>query len=275
MSGPDLATYERTTFTHEGKTRDVFRKGAGPAVIVMAEIPGITPNVIAFADRVVAIGCTAVMPHLFGDPGREIDPAQVSTLRTLAYGTSSMIPCCVSREFTVFATGRTSPVVSWLRALAASEHGRCGGPGVGAVGMCFTGGYALAMATDDRLLVPVLSQPSLPLAITKKRKRSIDISAADLERVKHRCAHDGLEVIGLRFTTDRFVPPERFELLRAELGDAFIGVELPPEAARSGTTQPPHSVLTEHLVDEPGEPTRDALDLVLDHLRRKLETTPA
>lgn len=270
MSGSGLDTYERVTFTHDGATRDVYRRGSGPAVIVMAEIPGITPNVIGFADRVVAIGCTAVMPHLFGHPGREIDPDVVSPLRTVAYGASSMIPACISREFTVFATGRTSPVVAWLRALAASEHERCGGPGVGAVGMCFTGGYALAMATDDRLLVPVMSQPSLPLAVTAKQKRSIDLSPADLDRVRHRCAHDGLEVIGLRFTTDRFVPAERFARLRDELGDAFLGIELPPEVARQGTPQPPHSVLTEHLVDEEGEATRDALDLVLDHLHRKL-----
>ena len=124
------------------------------------------------------------------------------------------------------ATGRTSLVVNWLRALAASEHSACGGPGVGAIGMCFTGGYALAMATDDRLLAPVLSQPSTPFAITKKQKRSIDISRADLDAVKRRCAVDNLTVLGLRFKGDRFVPAERFDFLRAELGDAFVAIEL-------------------------------------------------
>ena len=270
MSPPALPGYEHARFTHDGTTRDTFRKGTGPAVIVMAEMPGITPKVIEFADRVVAIGCTAVLPHLFGEPGRDPDPAKVGGLSTAQYGLSSMVPACISREFTVLATGRTSPIVTWLRALAADEHERCGGPGVGAVGMCFTGGYALAMATDDRLLVPVLSQPSMPLPITRSRRRAIDISPSDMAVVKGRCAGDGLEVIGLRFTSDRFVPAERFQLLRDELGDAFIGVELPPESARHGATMPPHSVLTEHLIDEPGEPTRDALDLVLDHFRRKL-----
>jgi dienelactone hydrolase len=212
-----------------------------------------------------------VLPHLFGDPGRDPDPAKVGKLRAAGYGLSSMIPACVSREFTVLSTGRTSPIVTWLRALAAAEHDRCGGPGVGAVGMCFTGGYALAMATDDRLLVPVLSQPSMPMPITKSRRRAIDIAPDEMAVVQQRCASGGLEVIGLRFTTDRFVPAERFALLRDELGDAFIGVELPPEAAKQGTAMPPHSVLTEHLIDEPGQPTRDALDLVLDHFRRKLE----
>src|SRR5690606_3923659 len=99
------------------------------------------------------------------------------------------------------------------RALAADEHERCGGPGVGAVGMCFTGGFALAMATDRRLLAPVLSQPSLPFALVPGAKRSIDISPDELEVVRGRCASEGLQVLGLRFKTDRLVPAERFEFL--------------------------------------------------------------
>ncbi|MEA3056065.1 MAG: hypothetical protein QOD30_1497, partial [Actinomycetota bacterium] len=172
-----LGDFETTTFTHEAKTRTVFRKGSGPAVIVMSEVPGITPNVAGFARRVADIGCTAVMPHLFGVPGRDPNPAaRGGRMGTLAYGFSTMVPICISREFTVFATGKSSPAITWLRALAASEHERCGGPGVGAVGMCFTGGFALAMSVDERMLAPVLSQPSLPFSLTKKHKASIDIS---------------------------------------------------------------------------------------------------
>jgi dienelactone hydrolase len=176
----------------------------------------------------------------------------------------------VSREFSVLATGRTSPVVDWLRALAAHEHERCGGPGVGAVGMCFTGGFALAMATDERLLAPVLSQPSLPLPLTRSRRCSIDISPEDLAVVRRRCEDEGLEVLGLRFRGDRNVPEERFEMLRRELGDAFVAVELDDADANPDAVLPPHSVLTEHLVDEPGQPTRRALDDVLDLFRRQL-----
>jgi dienelactone hydrolase len=266
----DLSGFERTAFTHAGTTRTVFRSGTGPAVIVIAEMPGISPKVIEFAERVVAIGCTAALPHLFGDPGRDPNPEAHGTVGSLTYGLSSIVPACVSREFTVMATGKTSPVVDWLRALSAEEHERCGGPGVGAVGMCFTGGFALAMATDDRLLAPVLSQPSMPMALTKKQKRSIDISRADLDIVKRRCTNDGLQVLGLRFKGDRFVPPERFEFLRDELGDAFVAVELDDSAANPDAAMKPHSVLTEHLIDEPGQPTRDALDLVLDLFRTRL-----
>ena len=251
----DLADFERTSFTAEGKTRTTFRKGTGPAVIVIAEIPGITPKVADFARKVAAIGCTAVLPHLFGEPGVRSGIAR------------SIIPACVSRDFAAWATGRTSPVVSWLRALAAAEHERCGGPGVGAVGMCFTGGFALAMATDERLIAPVLSQPSLPFPLSGKHKASIDCSAEDLAIVKQRCAAEGLQVLGLRFQGDRMSPGERFDFLRRELGDGFVAVELPDESAAG---KPPHSVLTEHLIDEPGQPTRAALDQVLDLFRAKL-----
>lgn len=261
MSDDDLSDFERTTFASDGKDRTVFRAGTGPAVIVVAEVPGITPKVADFARRVAGIGCTAVVPHLFGEPGKA--ETAVGSARTIAYG-------CVSREFATFAIGRTSPVVTWLRALAADEHRRCGGPGVGAVGMCFTGGFALAMAVDDRMLAPVLAQPALPFALSTRHKRSIDISQGDLAVVKSRCAAEGLRVLGLRFKGDKLSPGERFDFLREELGDAFVGVELDDDDAGPDTPTPPHSVLTRNLVDEPGQPTRRALDQVLDLFRTRL-----
>ncbi|CRK56056.1 dienelactone hydrolase family protein [Alloactinosynnema sp. L-07] len=270
MADHDLTGFERGSFTHDGRTRPVLRRGSGPAVIVMAEMPGITPKVLEFAERVADVGCTVVLPVLFGTPGRDPNPGAHSMLGTAGYGLSSFGSACVSREFTILATGRTSKVVTWLRALAAHEHDRCGGPGVGAVGMCFTGGFALAMATDDRLIAPVLSQPSLPLPLTRKHAASIDISADDLAVVKQRCARDGLQVLGLRFRGDRFVPPARFDFLRRELGDAFVAVELEDEHANPDGLLPPHSVLTEHLIDGAGEPTRAALDQVLDLFRARL-----
>jgi dienelactone hydrolase len=272
MADDDLQDFERTTFEHGGKERTVFRAGVGPAVVVIAEMPGITPKVAAFARKVADSGCTAVMPHLFGTPG--LDPTAHGKVGALRYTMSSFVPACISREFTVLATGKTSPVVGWLRALAAHEHARCGGPGVGAVGMCFTGGFALAMAVDDRLLAPVLAEPSLPFPVSKKHKATIDISPADLAAVKQRCAAGSLEVMGLRFEGDKLAPPERFAFLRRELGDAFLAVELPDATANPDAAMKPHSVLTEHLIDEPGEPTRDALDDVLAFSRRRLGVIP-
>ena len=258
----ELADFERASFTADGTTRTLFRKGTGPAVIVIAEIPGITPNVARFARRVADRGLTAVMPHLFGEPGAATSPGAVIR---------SIVPACVSREFTVLATGQTSPIATWLRALARAEHERCGGPGVGAVGMCFTGGFALAMMVDDSVTAPVLSQPSLPFAITAAHRRDLNLSPADLARVKERAA-EGVCVLGLRFTHDRAVPAERFQRLREELGDAFIAVEIDSSPGNPwGHPRTAHSVLTENLVDEPGQPTRDALDQVLAFFHDRLK----
>jgi dienelactone hydrolase len=260
-----LGDYTEVWFAYGGETRRVFRRGAGPAVIVIAEVPGITPEVVAFADRVVELGCTAVLPHLFGVTG---EPASGRN------GVQVVAWCCVSREFATWATGRTSPVTDWLRALGRHELARCGGPGVGAVGMCMTGGFALAMMVDDSVLAPVLSQPSLPFPVSKRHRRDLGISAADLEVVKKRAA-GGVGVLGLRFTGDIACPSERFERLRQELGDAFVGVEIDSSPGNPhGIRKRAHSVLTEDFVDEPGHPTRDALDRVLDLFRTRLLTVP-
>jgi dienelactone hydrolase len=269
----DLSSFEHESFAHGRFTHRVFRKGSGPAVIVITEMPGISPMVLGFADRVVALGCTAIVPDLFGRAGR--DPDAGSHLVNAIRGAGTILATCVRREFTALAIGRSSPAVDWLRALARHEHARCGGPGVGVVGMCFTGGFALAMAVDDTVLAPVLSQPSLPFPLSPKRKASIDSSEADVSVVAERCANDGLRVVGLRFKDDCFVPGMRFEYLRQKLGDGFVAIEL--EQSDGNPTRPlkhHHSVLTRDLVDVPGEPTRDALDLVMDLFRTKLLEQP-
>lgn len=259
---PDsLSDFTRSTFTHDGLTREVLTAGAGPAVIVIHEVPGITPEVAGFARRVVAAGFTAVMPSLFGTPGKPM---------SVAYTASSIARACVAKEFSAFALDRTQPVIGWLRALARQAHAEHGGPGVGVVGMCFTGGFGLAMTADDAVLAPVLSQPSAPFALTRKAKAAIDTSPGDLARVQERVA-DGVCVLGLRFTGDRAVPAERFETLRRALGDGFLAVEIDSSRGNPhGIPRLAHSVLTVHFVDEPGHPTREALDRVLAFFAERL-----
>ena len=140
--------------------------------------------------------------------------------------------------------------------------------------MCFTGGFALAMAVDPVVLAPVLSQPSLPFPISKRHRAGIDTSDADLSLVADRCAADSLRVVGLRFDGDPFVPGERFEMLRRRLGDGFVSIELDQSDGNpNGPLGHRHSVLTGDLIDMPGEPTRHALDTVLDLFRNKLLAT--
>jgi dienelactone hydrolase len=261
-----LEGFECVPFDALGETRDVWWAGSGPAVIVISEIPGITPLVTSFARRVAAREMTVAMPHLFGNDGRT--PTTGHVLRTIA-------KACVSREFTVLATGRSSPVVEWLRALARHAHDRCGGPGVGVVGMCFTGGFALSMMADAPVVAPVLSQPSLPFSIGTRRAADLGCSVAELAAVRAK-VDGGAEVLGLRFTGDPAVKAARFEALRQELGDGFLSVELDSSPGNPyGHRKGAHSVLTEDLIDREGSPTMAALTQVLDFLTTKLHVATA
>lgn len=234
--------------SHEyaGVTHPTYRKGTGPGVIVIHEIPGITPPVIAFAEEVVAAGFTVVLPQLFGEPERPMGPAAVGR---------ALVQVCVSREFTKLATGVTSPVAGWLRSLARELRQELGGLGVGAVGMCFTGGFALAMMVDPAVVAPVLAQPSLPFCVGRTRSADVNLSPGDLAAVRQRAA-DGQQVLGLRYRSDRAVGT-RFETLTRELGEAFLRVEFDGRG---------HSTLTEHRQQE-------GVDRVLEFLRTQLTDT--
>ena len=240
----DLDRWTRGTFTADGVTHPTYRRGDGPGVIIVHELPGMTPEVIAFADEVVDAGFTVVMPHLFGTPGAPMN------LRTIA---QSLPRVCVNREFNKLAIGKTSPVATWLRALARELHGELGGVGVGALGMCFTGGFALAMMVDPAVAAPVVAQPSLPFPIGRARANDLNLSAADLAAVKARAAA-GCAVLGVKYTGDAG-SGTRFDRLDHELGPAFRRVEL--EGRK-------HSTLTAHRHQR-------AVDEVLTFFRERLQ----
>ncbi|MFT6813038.1 MAG: dienelactone hydrolase, partial [Ilumatobacter sp.] len=156
-----LAGWTPGEFSAAEMSFPTYRRGSGPAVLVIHEIPGITPTVAQFANDVVERGFTVVMPSLVGTP--EKAPSQI-------YLAQSMMKICIAKEFTTMAMNKTSPVIAWLRALARNVHNEVGGPGVGAVGMCFSGGFALGMMVDDIMLAPVLAQPSMPFAVGKRER---------------------------------------------------------------------------------------------------------
>ena len=271
-----LTDFDRIDFTAHGRSAPVYRLGTGPAVVVLSEMPGITPRVADFARTVAGIGCTAVVPHLFGRDGHDPRAGRVPAVGFVASTVRAIVPACISSEFTVLATGKSSPIVTWLRALAAEEHERCGGPGVGAIGMCFTGGFVIvppAVRSTGTAPPGIPAAGTLPFAATPSRVRTIDVDTDDMRVVENRCARGDLSVLGLRFQGDRMSPSGRFAWLKERLGDAFTAVELPDASANPDAPGPPHSVLTEGLIDRPGEPTREALDQVLDFFRERLLTT--
>jgi dienelactone hydrolase len=254
-----LAAYSKFDFTHDGRTYPVYRRGSGPAVIVMHEMPGFSPLVIRFADRVAEAGMTVLCPSLFGTPGKPVSRGYVAA--------TALGVLCIRREFYVWRGDRSSPVVDWLKALSRQAFAECGGKGVGAVGMCFTGGFALAMMTDPSVVAPVLSQPSLPLPRgNPKRSAAIGASPEEIACVKGRLEAEDLSILGLRFKSDELVPDARFATYRREFGDRFEAIELEDEDAKPAFI-PPHAVLTLHLKDD--GPTKAAEQRVIQFFRER------
>lgn len=254
MKHPEaFAGYAAFDFTDGRYTRKVWRKGQGPAVIVIHEMPNLHPLVLRFADRVADAGMTVFCPSLFGEDGRVMSPTG-----TLA---QAVWVLCVRREFNAWRAGQSSAIVDWLRALARHAHGQCGGRGVGAVGMCFTGGFALAMMTEPAVVAPVLSQPSLPMG--RKNAGAIDASEAELACAKARMDAEDLSMLALRFTSDKLVPDARFAMLKERFGERVTTIELDDADAAPAPGRPPHSVLTWHVVDREGSRTRLVMDQVI------------
>lgn len=256
-----LAGFAESTFSDGGISHQVFRAGAGPAVIVIHEVPGIHPGVVDLARRLIDRGYTAYLPSMFGKPG------EAAGGRAIA---KSIARVCISREFAVLAD-RSSPATGWLRALAAQAHRECGGPGVGAIGMCMTGSFALAMALEPAVLAPVMSQPALPAGLTARRRAAVGLDDGELARVKARTSQ-GLGLLGLRFSDDRACPAARFETMRREFGESFESIEIDSSPGnRFGIAQSAHCVLTVDLVDTPGHPTRAALDRTIEFIGERLQ----
>jgi dienelactone hydrolase len=261
----NLTGWERKPFTAEGVSHDCYEKGGGPGVVLIPEIPGITPEVLGLADHLVDEGFTVVIPSLFGVPGRSM---------TFGYGVRVFARVCVSAEFRALATNAHRPIADYLRALARDLASRTPGRGVGVIGMCFTGGFALAAAVDDTVLAPVLSQPSVPFPLGAERRADAGLSAEELDRVVARVNESGLCLLGLRFSEDRAVPPARFATLKARLGDAFEVIELDSSPGNpGGFGKRAHAVLTKEMRDRPDHPALAARERVVAFLRERV--TPA
>jgi dienelactone hydrolase len=243
-----LEGWDSERFTAAGISHQVWRAGSGPGVVLIHEIPGITPTVADLANEVVAAGFRVALPLLVGSVG----PAPSGP-----YIARSFSKVCISREFTTWATGQTSPIVAWLRALGRHLHHESGGDGIGAIGMCFSGGFVLGMMVDDHLRAAVASQPSLPLAIGARRSPDLGISPGDAAVIAERTLDD-CQLLALRYTGDRLVG-DRFASLRSLLGGSLLTVELASRTRRD------HSVLTEHR-DE--QAVAEVLEFLSDRLQK-------
>lgn len=258
-----LEGWTRTPFTGAGQSHDCYRRGSGPGVVLIPEVPGITPQVLGLAEHLVAEGFTVVVPSPFGTPGRDAEGGYV--LRTVAR-------LCVAAEFRAFALGAHRPITDFLRALATDLDARTPGRGVGVVGMCFTGGLALAVAVEESVRASILSQPGMPFPLTARLRADPTASPAELDRVARRAEEGAVCALGLRFSRDRVVPPQRFATIAQRLGAAFRVIEVDSAPGNPGgfaTTA--HSVLTGEVRERPGHPALRAREEVVAFLHERLD----
>jgi len=250
--------YTEFVFEALGISHRVFRKGTGPAVLVMHELTGMVPECIALGDEISRNGFSAYLPLLFGKPGDR------APLRFMAQ-------VCIRREIYLFAKGGGSPIVDWLRALCHKIWVDCDGPGVGVIGLCLTGNFAISLAADETVIAPVASEPALPVFTpTTSRKAALAVPPNELEGAIRRCVA-GQTIMALRFSYDPKSPCQRFSALRAAFGAAFQAIEIDSSPKnRWGIPRNAHSVLTSDFKGEAGHPTREARDAVIAFLRRQL-----
>lgn len=258
-----LDDFSRHGFAHNDLRFDVLSSGKGPGVIVMPEMPGISPPVARFARHVRDAGFCVFVPSLFGRDG--------AVARTKE-GVAIFQRICVQAAFIAAADGER-PVVHWLRGLGHEVHARCGGRGVGAVGMCFTGNFALSMVLSAPVIAPVMCQPSLPL----EDQAATGFGDAQLSAIRAELVRKETRALALRFAGDRWCTASRFAGFKAGLGDRFREIVVPDAAAKADPAPffkeivgTPHSVVTAHLIDAAGEPTAMARDAVIAFLKEQL-----
>ncbi len=215
---------EPTPFDHDGISRWLYKGGSGPGVVLLHELPGMSVECRELGDRLIADGYAVYMPLLFGKP-ESVDM------------TANMLSVCISREIHVFSKRGMGPITDWIRALCRHALSEQGGKGVGLIGMCLTGNFALSLVAEPEVMAPVACQPSLPLASGKE----LAMDDAELAAAKQAAKEKGPgSIIGFRYEGDRICPRAKFERIRAEFGDSFDGTEIPGSD---------HSTLTEHLDD--------------------------
>lgn len=258
----DLTGWTAEPFTAAGITHDVYYKGSGPGVVLIPEMPGVHVGVLALGNHLVDNGFTVAIPSLYGTPG--MSPRSPALVPNLLRG-------CVAAEFSAFALNKERPVANYLRALARDLNARTPGKGVGVIGQCFSGGFALAAAADESVLAPVMSQPSVPLPLTPAMRRDPGVSEREMKVIEKRAAEEGLCALGLRFSGDPMAPAARFKTLKDRLGDAFEVIEIDSSRGNPGGFGPTaHSVLTYEVREVDGQAAYEARKRVVEFLTERL-----
>src|SRR5262245_32195763 len=194
-----LPGYGHETFRDGGIEHDVRRSGSGPAVLVLHELNGIDLATFLVAERIKGEGFTVVVPDL-------LPPLAGRPMVDLALNFGRI---CVAREFWAFALRYDRPVTRWLLALADREHAQAGGPGVGVVGMCFSGGFALASATRAPISVAIAAEPALPFRWRPGAPTDLGMSTPEATLLRDRAKRGEVCVRAFAYDADPITPRER------------------------------------------------------------------
>lgn len=252
MSFSDFQSFEHS---NEDAAHRVYFNGSGPPIIIMHELPGLTYESFEFAERLILAGFTTYLPHMFGRLNKKNSILNLTKL-------------CISREFKIFARNETSPVVNWLRSLSNFLQAEYTGKGVGAIGMCITGSFAIPLLINSPVIAPVVSQPAAPIQSAGNmlgfHKRSFGISKADLEAAKEKIDRNNIQINIYRFKLDKLSPAEKVEAFIKYFGNNHVNYyEL-------DSANPCHSVFVHDFNEEPKE-TQKALDDLIEYFKLHLK----
>ena len=248
-----IADYTKTVFTAETSeghsvSHDIYNRGSGTPVVLIQELPGIGQETLALADRLIDAGHEVVIPHLFGPIGK------------ISIGGNLARVMCMRKEFRLMASNASSPISDWLRLLCREVRDSRGADGVGVIGMCLTGNFAITLIGDDSVLAAVASQPAMPFF----KQGALHMSPKEIADSRRALETKGPMRV-LRFEDDPLSTVEKSECIKRTFNDN--GYERVREIVIPGKG---HSVLTLDFVDEAGHPTRDALENVLAYFSARL-----
>jgi dienelactone hydrolase len=226
---------------------DIYQLGSGAPIVIIQELPGIGQETLDLAQRFVAQGFSVYLPHLFGPIGKISLAGNVARV------------FCMRKEFHLFEANKTSPIVDWLKALCQKIKTDTDMKGVGVIGMCLTGNFAISLMADDSVLAAVASQPSMPIT----KQSALHMSPNDISQIKQGIdTSDSIYVY--RFDQDPICKAAKFEALDTEFNHDKSRIHLKTLPGKG------HSVLTLDFVDEKNHPTHQALDEILAYFSRQL-----
>jgi dienelactone hydrolase len=251
---PDAMTdFGSFPFRTEGHTYTVYTRGEGPSVLLLHELPGLTPQCVRLARLLSDAHFKVFVPLLFGKPG-------VSAPRANAWRS------CFFAGYSCFSSTHPGSIARRMRALSASLHAEHPEARMGVLGMCLSGALPIYLMRDEWVAAPIVSQPALPLAFAAKA--SLGLSPQDLALAKGR----GIPLLYLRFSEDAISPKERLQALKEILGSELKPYVICSAPGNSfGINTKAHAVLTSELnLEVPNHPTKLALEEVISFLNERL-----